>query len=523
MSTLDDLNAGPGRDRRVRGLAVAPAAARSPAADLFVGAAVAGSALATNPKSYVLRPQPAYATICGPGNTASSGWTVVLLHGQQGRQRLPARQLRRRLVEGRRLVVVRCGLPLHRRLQRRRARSARPAAPTASATASAGAARAAPGRRRTCDQRRVCCNAFRYGQCNTQVKCSGGVHCRVVSCVAPYKWDLLHDHLAGGQPHRRAQRAVPARLGGDLPEGTTTWARRAPTSRRPPRPASSSATAVAPTSSTRAARSTDTKTTGAHGVPNSVKSVWRPSTAHRGLLGYPTSDRLTGRVNGGWVQTYENGAITDSPDTTTKIVYGTAYTQWTGTGSESGLLGYPTTNRISGMTDGGWRQEFQKGVVIDSASTPVKTIYGDAFTAWKGTGRETGVLGYPTTNRISGMTDGGWRQEFQRGIVIDSASTSTKCIYGDALTSWVAGGRETGELGYPKGNRVSGQVRGGWHQDFQQGELWALDKPFRVLGAVLTEWKAQGGAAGSYGYPVTDTTTVDGKLTCTFEGGTITA
>ena len=44
-----------------------------------------------------------------------------------------------------------------------------------------------------------------------------------------------------------------------------------------------------------------------------------------------------------------------------------------------------------------------------------------------------------------------------------------------------------------------------------------------MLGAVLTEWKAQGGAAGSYGYPITDTTTVGGKLTCTFEGGTITA
>ena len=42
----------------------------------FVSAAVAGSALATDPKAYALRPQSAYATICGPGNTASSGWTV---------------------------------------------------------------------------------------------------------------------------------------------------------------------------------------------------------------------------------------------------------------------------------------------------------------------------------------------------------------------------------------------------------------------------------------------------------------
>jgi len=62
VSALDDLNAGPGGiagfvtslTRRMR-----PVSRR----DVFVGAAVAGSALATRPKDYVLRPQPAYATI----------------------------------------------------------------------------------------------------------------------------------------------------------------------------------------------------------------------------------------------------------------------------------------------------------------------------------------------------------------------------------------------------------------------------------------------------------------------------
>jgi uncharacterized protein with LGFP repeats len=40
---------------------------------------------------------------------------------------------------------------------------------------------------------------------------------------------------------------------------------------------------------------------------------------------------------------------------------------------------------------------------------------------------------------------------------------------------------------------------------------------------VLSQWKAAGGATGKYGYPVTDTVSSNGKLTCTFEGGTITA
>ena len=39
----------------------------------------------------------------------------------------------------------------------------------------------------TCDERHVCCAVFRYGQCNTQIGCSGPVTCRVVTCTPPYQ------------------------------------------------------------------------------------------------------------------------------------------------------------------------------------------------------------------------------------------------------------------------------------------------------------------------------------------------
>jgi uncharacterized protein with LGFP repeats len=79
-------------------------------------------------------------------------------------------------------------------------------------------------------------------------------------------------------------------------------------------------------------------------------------------------------------------------------------------------------------------------------------------------------------------------------------------------------------LGYP--TSAVRQDSRGRNQSFQNGELWALGTAGparRVYGAVLTEWKAQGGASGRYGYPITDTTASGGGLTCTFEGGTITA
>ncbi|MDP9443532.1 MAG: hypothetical protein M3P83_03915, partial [Actinomycetota bacterium] len=34
----------------------------------------------------------------------------------------------------------------------------------------------------------MCCNAFRYGQCNQDVRQVGGVHCRVVSCTPPWRF-----------------------------------------------------------------------------------------------------------------------------------------------------------------------------------------------------------------------------------------------------------------------------------------------------------------------------------------------
>jgi uncharacterized protein with LGFP repeats len=90
-------------------------------------------------------------------------------------------------------------------------------------------------------------------------------------------------------------------------------------------------------------------------------------------------------------------------------------------------------------------------------------------------------------------------------------------------TAWVASGRENGVLGYP--TAAVGSATRGSYQTFKSGELWRLGSGSarRVYGGVLSQWKAAGGATGKYGYPVTDTVSSNGKLTCTFEGGTITA
>jgi len=40
-----------------------------------------------------------------------------------------------------------------------------------------------------CNNRKACCTAFRYGQCNQQVACLGPIVCRVVTCTPPWQFD----------------------------------------------------------------------------------------------------------------------------------------------------------------------------------------------------------------------------------------------------------------------------------------------------------------------------------------------
>ena len=153
--------------------------------DFFVGAAVAGSAMATDPKAYALRPGSAYSRVCGPGATRSSGWTALCCTINKGVNACPPGSFAAGWWKasnsswcgrGARYIVdcnasCRCGCGRGTHICSRKCWSCK-------CTHASG----------TCDERRVCCSAFRYGQCNTQIGCSGGVHCRVMSCVPPYRF-----------------------------------------------------------------------------------------------------------------------------------------------------------------------------------------------------------------------------------------------------------------------------------------------------------------------------------------------
>ncbi|MEO5680243.1 MAG: twin-arginine translocation signal domain-containing protein [Acidimicrobiales bacterium] len=133
-------------------------------------AAVVGSALATGGVGYILRPGTAYASVCGDGASCTSGWTAFCctVHGANtcppysfaaGWWKIDASPF----CSGAARYIVDCNATC----------------PTQCSCHCASG---------TCDERRVCCNQFRYGQCNTQIACYGPVVCRIALCTAPWIW-----------------------------------------------------------------------------------------------------------------------------------------------------------------------------------------------------------------------------------------------------------------------------------------------------------------------------------------------
>jgi hypothetical protein len=520
VSTLDELNTGPGGmagfvaslSRRFR-----PVSRR----DVLLGATVAATALATNPKEYMLRPVAAYATICGPGNTASSGWTVFCCTINKGVNACPPGSFAAGwwkaadsswCGQGYRYIV-----DCNASCSKCTSGCSDGICDTRCWNCSCGS-----GSTATCDQRRVCCNAFRYGQCNTQVKCSGGVHCRVVSCVPPYRWTSCSTTTL--VDNRTSEHSAPC-----LPR----WG---PIEQRYVAMGAQASFLKASTGATRNIGDAQggvfglyqgggiywTRPTGAVGVSTLATAAWSSVGGIRGVLGYPLSAAAPGARAGGWTQLFQHGVVAGASSTVSVPLSDPGWTLWRWIGSEGGPLGYPVEPRVGNPDARGWRQKFQGGYITGSSATITTAVYESAATLWDQLGRESGVLGYPTSGR-GAAANGSWVQLFEGGAIADTPTTTTTAVYGVMSATWLAAGRESSVLLYPV-TPVASDGRG-LHQVFQGGELWALGTGAAriVYGPVLTAWKNAGGAAGTYGYPLSNTAALgDGRFTCTFEGGIIT-
>ncbi|MBG6225097.1 uncharacterized protein with LGFP repeats/peptidoglycan/xylan/chitin deacetylase (PgdA/CDA1 family) [Arthrobacter sp. CAN_A2] len=265
--------------------------------------------------------------------------------------------------------------------------------------------------------------------------------------------------------------------------------------------------------------------TGARITNGGIKIRWMAQGSENGFLGYPTSNEIGGLKNGGVYQTFQGGAIHWSPATGAYITSGAIKARWVAQGSENGFLGYPTSNEIGGLKNGGSYQTFQNGAIHWSPATGAYITNGAIKIRWMAQGSENGFLGYPTSNEIGGLKNGGVYQTFQGGAIHWSPATGAYITNGAIKVAWVAQGSENGLLGYPTSNEIGGLKNGGVYQTFQGGAIhWTpTTGAFVTRGAIKVAWVGQGSENGRLGYPTGNEIRVSATVQAQdFQGGRIT-
>jgi uncharacterized protein with LGFP repeats len=206
--------------------------------------------------------------------------------------------------------------------------------------------------------------------------------------------------------------------------------------------------------------------TGAHVVDGPVKVKWGLVGAERGVLGFPTQDVAATPDGRGQFGRFTGGSIYSTPTTGSWVLLGPIETLWRGTGAETGLLGYPTQSVSTTPDRKGQYAKFEHGSIYWTPTTGARAMLGAVETRWLADGAQAGKMGYPTQS-VSNLPGGGQYARFQGGSIYWSAATGAWEVRGAFLAVWAGGGAEHGALGYPIGEPYA--VNGGQWQKFQHG------------------------------------------------------
>lgn len=239
-----------------------------------------------------------------------------------------------------------------------------------------------------------------------------------------------------------------------------------------------------------------------------------------GLLGRPISNEEAGKVAGARVTRFERGVIIWSVGTGARAVYGTILETYNAMGREASPVGLPTTSEVA-AAKGARAVTFQRGVILYSAGTGARPVYGAIFEKYGRLGSERGALGLPRTAEFSGQR-GSRVQNFEGGQIIWSTGTGANAVYGAIAAAYASMGWEGGVLGLPLTDEFAG--RGGARVNRFQGGIiiWKANTgAFAVRGSILAEYGRQGYEGGSLGAPIGDELNVPGGWTQDFESGRI--
>jgi hypothetical protein len=161
--------------------------------------------------------------------------------------------------------------------------------------------------------------------------------------------------------------------------------------------------------------------------PAEATTAMNAVAAANPVLGAPSGDIVCGLTNGGCYRNYSDGTIMWSPATGAHYTVGSIRQKWAATGFEGGLLGYPVSDEVGGLVNGGLYQNYQRGTIMWSPATGAHYTVGAIRQTWAATGFEGGRLGYPLTGEYA--SGSGVAQDYQGGRINWTLSSGAVITY----------------------------------------------------------------------------------------------
>ncbi|MDQ0663589.1 uncharacterized protein with LGFP repeats [Arthrobacter ulcerisalmonis] len=131
------------------------------------------------------------------------------------------------------------------------------------------------------------------------------------------------------------------------------------------------------------------------------------------------------------------GAVDDIFTPYSANPFGQITDKYATTGGPAGGLGSPASNETGGLKNGGAYQNFQGGAILWSPATGARISVGSIRALYAATNFEDGVLGYPTTDEVGGLKNGGVYQNYEGGAILWSPSSGANFC-----------GTDSGEVGF---------------------------------------------------------------------------
>jgi uncharacterized protein with LGFP repeats len=262
--------------------------------------------------------------------------------------------------------------------------------------------------------------------------------------------------------------------------------------------------------------------TGAHTISGPIRDRWASLGWQTSSLGYPVSDQGVTPDGGAQYVHFQNGSIYWSQATGAWLVRGAVKDTWASMGWQTSSLGLPMSD--VGVTPDAKAEfaHFQGGSIYAFAGGPVRVLPSAVVDAWRRSGWEHGVLGYPTSALVAASGGGGEQMSFEGGTVHVPADGRAFVLHGAVETAFAAAGGVSGELGAPVsdvGRTPDGRAQ---YAHFAGGSIYAVDGTARVLPApFVAAWRGAGWEHGPLGYPASGVTSVTGGKVMSFERGSV--